>query len=345
MDNYCINESPKLEFFSSGCCLLDKVLGGGYPLGRVVNVVGDRSSGKTLLAIEASANFAKKFETGEIYYDEVESAFDKSYAKTLGLPLDRVRFPQEEILEKSINKSSKEAEKDLKLADTVEGMFARLEHIANTNDANNPILYIVDSLDALTDMAEKDRSIEEGTFGLGKQKQLGAMFRRIVRKLEAKNITLFVISQIRQKIGVTFGEKYSVSGGKALEFYASIRLWLSEKGKIKRTVGGVERIYGIDVIAKCKKNKIGMPFRHCEFPIIFGYGIDDVISCVSFLKEVKKLDAIGMTERATSTTMLRSKLEKMSDEDFNDFREKVSCAASEAWDEIESNFSSKRKKY
>lgn len=297
--------APKtdIEFISSGCLLLDKALGGGWAENRMVNVVGDRSTGKTLLAIEAAANFIHKYPRGTVYYREAESAFDKSFAEALGMPMDNVIF-----------------NKDDAPMETIEDFFEDLSAICKQRRAS-PALYILDSLDALSDRAEMDRDMDAGTYGAEKAKKLSQLFRRLVRDLSDKNITLIIISQIRDKIGVTFGRKTTRSGGRALDFYASQILFLSQIGTVTKIIGKVKRTIGIDVKAKCDKNKVGLPFREAEFSIIFGYGMDDFKASADWLKEV----GMAVSKDATS--------------------DEIKQLVERTWQEIEARFSPKERKY
>jgi recombination protein RecA len=250
--------------------MLDLVLGGGWGEGRIVNVVGDSSSGKTLLAVEACANFARKAPLENIRYREAESAFDENYAAQIGWPTG-LEIPEEPM-------------------ETVEQFYTDLEAWLDKRDGITPCLYVLDSLDALSDAAELDMDFDEKTYGASKPKQLSKMFRLLVRKIEDKRCTLMIISQIRDKIGVVFGEKHSRSGGRALQFYCSQVLWLAEISKIKKTVlgtqkTGIERVIGTHVLAKTKKNKIGIPHRECELTIIFSYGIDDEETMLGWLNK------------------------------------------------------------
>lgn len=318
-DLYGLRE-PTVGTLSTGCTLLDCVLGGGWGLSRVSNIVGDRSSGKTLLAIEACANFARQFPDGKIVYAESEAAFDKSYAENLGLPVDRVEFPDS--------------------IDTIEDFFTDLN---GRLDTDKPTLYILDSLDALSSRAELEREIDDKSFGGEKPKKLGELFRRLVRKLKKSNVTLLVISQLRDKIGVAFGESQTRTGGRALDFYASHIVWLAHIQKLHKTKKGVKRTTGVLIKANCKKNKIASPFRECEFPIVFEYGVEDVVAGLTWLIEVKRTDALGIEE--SDAEKILAGLEKLTPDAYADQRQQVTKAVKDVWAEIEQSFRPKRKKY
>lgn len=320
--SYFAAPSPEVECFSTGCALLDCVIGGGYPLSRVVNIVGDKSTGKTLLAIEACANFARTYPKGRIDYDEVESAFDKAYAGALGLPLGRVKFPEGH--------------------ETVEDVFEHLNKWVE-QAGNEPGLYIIDSLDALSDRAELARDVDEGSYGTGKAKQMSRMFRELIRKLSNRRICVLIISQVRDNIGVTFGRKTTRSGGRALDFYASQVIYLAQIKTLRKTVGGVQRAIGVDIKAKCDKNKIALPLRECEFPIRFGYGIADVDANVHWLEEMGKLELIGLN-KAKVPGYLKS-LESLDPAEFSSQRAALDAVVREQWYLLEKEFLPTRGKY
>lgn len=317
-----------LHFISCGCTLLDEALGGGWVEGRIVNLVGDRSSGKTLLAIEACANFNRKHPKARIRYGEAEAAFDKAYAGALGMPLSAVDF----------------TEGDSEL-NTVEDFHRDLMDFVKKRNGS-PGLYVLDSLDALSDDAEQKRDLDEGTYGANKAKKMGEIFRRVVRILEESRVTLIVISQIRDKMNVSFGETKTRSGGRALDFYATHIVWLAQIGQLKKTIGGVERPYGVNVRANIKKNKVGMPYRQVDFPILFGYGVDDLTAGVEWLLEVKAedaLEAVGVTKSGYKVriTSLRDK----GGDAVREFRERLNAQVRATWKEIEMRFLPKTTKY
>lgn len=319
----------KLQFIHSGCTLLDHVATGGargsWPLGRTSNIVGDKSTGKSLLAIEAMANFnlqfpLKEFPKSRIWYREVESAFEEGYAASLGMP-ERVNFGKEKL-------------------DTIEDFYDDLQAkcdwaIANSSPAG---LYILDSLDALSDMKEMERGISENTMAMNKAKQLSVMFRKLIRKLEKANIHLSIISQVRDNIGVTFGRKTKRSGGKALDFYASSVIYLAHIETLYQTKRGQKRAIGVSIRAKCDKNKIGPPFRQCDFNIRFGFGIDDLAASVDWLKEIKYIKPKEADDILVGA-------DSLSDAQYRTLLTDIQAQVAVAWPEIESEFLPKRSKY
>jgi len=303
-NNYFTSEKSHLKFVSSGCTLLDCALGGGWVVGRVVNVVGDKSTAKTALATEALINFTLAYPEGTGAYRECEAAYDKEYAEAMGLPIDKIDFGDEE-----------------NPLTTVEAFARDLEKFCDRQaKLGKPGMYVLDSLDALSDEAEMERDIGEGTFGAAKAKQLSTLFRTLTSKVEKSNVLLFVVSQVRDNIGAMFGEKHKRSGGKALDFYCSQIVWLAHTKILKRTIKKVERPYGVQIRAKVKKNKVAMPFRECDFEFHFGYGVEDVVSNQNWLK------TIGRDYETLGDQALRK-------------------AVKAAWNEIETDFLPKTKKY
>lgn len=317
--NYFANPKSNVRFINSGSHTLDLALGGGWAEGRVANIVGDKSTGKTLLCIEAAANFAHKYSKGKIRYRESEAAFDQSYARALGMPIDRIDFgdPME----------------------TVEDMFEDLQKVIA--GAKGPELYICDSLDALSDRAEMERDMDKGSYGAEKAKKLSQLFRRQVRELERTRITVIIVSQIRDKMNAMFGRKVTRTGGRALDFYASHVLYLAHIGKVMQTIRGQKRAVAIKVKAMVDKNKIALPFREAEFKIKFGYGIDDAEACVEFLKSVGGLKALRIRDPKAYV----NELADMSGAKFRAEMEEIRAACTKHWYDIESTFLPTRTKY
>lgn len=269
-DNYFTGPKGGLTFISSGCTILNCALGGGWCIGRIVNVVGDRSTAKTGLAMETLINFIRSYPEGRAAYRESEAAFDKGYAEAMGLPLDKVDFGDTDSLLNTVEDFARDFD----------------DFLAERLKAKSPGLYVLDSLDALSDEAEMDRDLGKGTYGMEKAKMLSAFFRKSTAKIEKAKVLLMIISQVRDNIGVTFGERNRRSGGRALDFYASQILWLSHIETLKRTINKVTRPTGIAIKAKVKKNKVGLALREVEFPYMFAYGIEDQVASENWLKSV-----------------------------------------------------------
>lgn len=315
------------KFIPSGCTLLDNVIGGGWPFGRISNIVGDKSTGKTLLAIEACANLALRYPRAKIWYRETESAFDKHYAASLGLPLDRVDFGKEKL-------------------DTTEDFFNDLsKQVKYANDKGIQGLYILDSLDALSsDSEQAEEEIDTtGYAGARKAGYMSQLFRRLTRKIEKGEVHLQVISQIRDNIGVSFGRKTKRSGGHAMDFYASQVLYLAHVKTIYRTLRKQKLATGVRIRAKCDKNKISIPFRECEFTIRFGYGIEDLSASVDWLDDVKRLNEAHLTKLELKA--INDDLDSIPSSEYKELSKKVSAAVIQAWAENETELAPKRRKY
>lgn len=333
-------------FYSTGSTLLNLVIGGGWALGRCFNIVGDKSTGKTLLAVEAFANFAKSFPEGRMRYAESEAAFDDIFADQLGMP-SNVERPNELLC------TVQEFRND----------FYRFI------DKGGPGIYILDSLDALTDDAElkkfeqqikakkkaEDSDGEEkeekvaGSYGTGKAKGMSEFFRLMVRDAAAANITLGIISQIRDNIGAMFGNSYQRTGGHAMDFYMSQVIWLAELGKEKHSAMGIERVTGIDIKAKCTKLKVGFPFREAEMKLVLGYGIDNHISMLNWLKMVGALKDEEGQKKGARYAALKKQIEDARDKQDYEFLDKIeqelTADVTRIWKEVDTKLSPTVQKY
>jgi recombination protein RecA len=318
--SYFVGEKAGIDFISSGCTLLDCALGGGYAIGRIVNIVGDKSTSKTALAIEAMINFLLKYPEGAVRYCETEAAFDTDYAAAMGLPEEKVDFGDAAVM-------------------TVEDFARDFDKFLDTQiKAKTPGIYVVDSLDALSDEAEMDREVGAASYGMAKAKMLSEFFRKTARRIEQSQVLLLVVSQVRENIGVTFGEKYRRAGGKALDFYASQIFWLSAVKQLKRTINKIERTYGVMILAKVKKNKVGLQFREASFDFIFGFGVDDVGASVRWLNEVGHF-------AGTTPKEYLALIADMSDANYNEERRSLAKSVKQAWAEVETSFLPTRSKY
>ena len=328
-------ESLPIKFFSSGCTTLDCVISGGkgWPLGRMSNIVGDKAVGKSLLAIEACANFARAYKNGRIFYRESEAAFDIPYANNLGLPEDRVDFGPEGI----------ESQWDT-IEDVFEDLDAQLDACLK---AEVPGLYIIDSLDALSSRAEMARKPGEASFGGEKPKILGELFRKLTRRIKKADFAVIIVSQIRDNIGAMFGEKHKRAGGKSMDFYASAVIWLTHLKINNLTRGGATRAVSVNIKAKCKKNKIVNPFRECQFTISFGYGVEDIASSLDWLEENKMLDKLLPVLGLKSKNEIDPYFDTAQDtpEGYLAANKLLRGVVIDSWEEVEARFRPTRKKY
>lgn len=328
--SYFVGDKSGLQFVSSGCAIMDAALGGGYVLGRVANIVGDRSAGKTLCAMEIVANFHNTYPTGHSRYAESEAAFDIAYAGALGIPIDKIEFNTAGVP-----------------LGTIEDLHKDMLRVLDEN-TGRPKLYVIDSLDALSDDAEIERDFNKDDMGGKKPKLIGQLFRRLIQRIEDEDMLLVVVSQLRENMtAMAFQEKYKRSGGKALDFYASHIVWLNEIGKLKKKVGGLERIVGVDVKARVRKNKVGLPFRECKYPILFGYGIDDLTACAEWLlennRETVLRDELGMSKSGHAT--LIANVRNKGGADAIELRRKMTAVVAREWAAIETTFLPQSRKY
>lgn len=323
-NNYFTSPKTHYQFVSSGCTLLDCALGGGFVLGRIANIVGDKSTSKTGLATECLINFVRAYPSGKAAYRDAEAAFDTEYAAAMGLPIHKIDMGGDEPIT------------------TVEELYRDLEKFIDAQrKADEPGIYVLDSLDALSDEAEMGRDIGDASYGGNKAKKLSELFRKLTTKVEASKVLVLIVSQVRDNIGAMFGEKHKRSGGKALDFYASQIVWLAHLGQLDRTINKVKRPYGIEVKFNVKKNKISMPFRKGEFEYHFGYGVEDLLSNITWLDEVGRFNYFKEgTLKEYLTTYAN-----LTDEAYRTDHSASIAAVQMAWAEIESDFLPKRSKY
>lgn len=317
---YFAAPKTELKFISSGSTLLNLALGGGWVRRRVSNIVGDKSTGKTLLCIEACANFAREEKKAKIRYRETESAFDQSYAKALGMPIDRIDFGEPML--------------------TVEALFKDLEKVID--GAKGPEFLVLDSLDALSDEAELEREFDAGSFGAAKAKKLSELFRRLISRMESKDVTLMIVSQVRDDINARFGRKVKRTGGRALDFYASQVVYLAHVGRLTQTIHGQKRVTGVKVKAQIDKNKVGLPFREAEFRIRFGYGVNDAQSMVDWLK-LTKTKGVGIND-ADAKEYLDVLLDQSVEDEHAEI-ERLRELCGKRWYDMESELLPTRSKY
>jgi RecA/RadA recombinase len=319
-------ENDDVEFLPTGSTPLDCALGGGWAFGRMGNIIGDKSTSKTGLGIEATAQYELHYPgEGAIFYREAEHAFGRSYATRLGLP-KRTRMWEDDYKDRPFR--------------TVEDLVQDIDMALNETHGDRS-LYIVDSLDGLSDMAEMERNITEDSYGGTKQKIVGELFRTRMGNMAEHKMCFLIISQVKEAIGVKFGDKQRRAGGKALDYNASHCAWLAYIEREKKTIGGIERPVGIWVRANIKKNKVGNPWRQADFLYRFNYGVDDLLSCAHWLKEHKRLSAVGYND----IPALLKDAEKLGDADYRTFCSDVATVMREEYAKVEQLFMPTRQKY
>lgn len=339
-------ENGKL-FVPTGSALLNLALSdkadGGFLAGKIVNLIGDSSSGKTFLALTLLAEVAhdSAFDFYNLIYDDAEAANEFDLVKLFGKKTaDRIKAPMYD------------SEGNPVYSHTMLGFQSSIRRLLK---AGEPFIYIQDSFDALTTEEELKHAIEnqkayeagketKGTYGMNKAAQASVMLRLLATDVKKTNSLVIIISQTRDNIDPMSFQKKTRAGGKALYFYCSYEMWLAVAQKLSVKINDKNRRIGVLSRIKISKNKFNGKVREIDLPIMYSYGVDDISACIDFLvtegywtkSGSGMIDAKGLRTISTRTKLI-SKVEQ------EDLYEALYNITQKAWMEIEEKLKSGRK--
>ena len=265
------------EFVSTGSSMLDLVISngpnGGFPVGRITEITGLEASGKSLLAAHTLANTQKK--GGVAVYIDTENAVSHQFLQAIGVNLEKMLYVP---------------------LDTIEDIFEAIEHIIESirsSDKNRLVTIVVDSVAGSTTKVEAESDYDKDGWATSKAIIISKAMRKITNMIGRQKVTLIFTNQLRQKLGVMFGDPWTTSGGKALAFHSSVRLRLKQMGQIKMKIDGVDQVIGIKCRAQVVKNRVGPPLRLINYDMYFDSGIDDFGGWLTTLKDYKIVTTAG----------------------------------------------------
>jgi len=259
------------DWVSTGADTLDIAISnrphGGFPVGRIVEITGLEASGKSLIAAHAIAETQKKGGIG--VFIDTESAVSTDFITAIGVDLKKMIYVQMEAIED--------------VYQTVENIVDKVRE----SEKDRLVTIVVDSVMGASTKKELEGDYDKEGWATDKAILSSKAMRKLTGLISQHRILLIFTNQLRQKLGVTFGDTWTTSGGKALAFHSSVRLRLKSLGQLKATVNGVEQTIGIKTRCQVVKNRCGPPMRSVEFDIMFDRGINNYDGWLNILKEYK----------------------------------------------------------
>jgi len=273
------NTSPSevKGWVGSGSSMLDLAVSnrpdGGFPVGRITEITGLEASGKSLLAAHALANTQK--EGGLAVYIDTENAVSREFLEAIGLDLSKMLYVPLE---------------------TVEDIFEAIESITESVRKSNKdrlVTIVVDSVMGASTKIEMAKEFDKDGYATSKAIILSKGMRKLTNMIGREKICLIFTNQLRTRLGVSFGDPYTTSGGKAIPFHASVRLRLKSVGQIKVKKDGVDQVIGIKTRCQVIKNRMGPPLKSVDYDIYFESGIDNYGGWLNVLKQFKLVLSTG----------------------------------------------------
>ena len=273
------------EWISTGSSMLDLAISnrpnGGLPVGRITEITGLEASGKSLLAAHVLANTQKK--GGLAVYIDTENAISREFLQAIGVNLkDMLYVP----------------------LDTIEDIFDAIDSIIESvrkTDKNKVVTIVVDSVAGASTKIEMAADYDKDGYATSKALILSKAMRKITNFIGRERICMIFTNQLRTRMGVSFGDQWTTSGGKAIAFHSSVRLRLKSVGQIKVNKDGRDEILGIKTRAQVIKNRMGPPLRMVDYDIYFESGIDDYGSWLEMLKNFNLVTQAGAWYTYTNT--------------------------------------------